>query len=388
MSVSGPWEVGVDVGGTFTDVVARRPGGAFRTMKVPTTRSDPGRAVLASLQLMRERWGIEPSAIGRFVHGTTVATNAVLERKGARVGLVTTRGFKDVLEIGRQFRRDMYEAIIKVQPPVFLAPGEMRKEVAERVASDGTVLTPLDEADLHRAVDELVAAGAEAIAIVFLFSFANAQHEVRARELIAGWHPGLMVSVSHEVDPQFREYERTVSTAFDAYVKPVVGRYIAQLQQALARQEVRAPLQVMQSRGGLASAAVANLRPVRLFLSGPAAGVVGGRIVGAAASADDLITIDIGGTSADIALISRRKPLIRPEGEIDGYPVRVPMVDVNAIGAGGGSIARVETGGLRVGPQSAGSEPGPACYGRGGKDATVCDASLVLGYLDPLSRSR
>ncbi|MGE3989279.1 hydantoinase/oxoprolinase family protein [Pseudorhodoplanes sp.] len=378
------WEIGVDVGGTFTDVVCRQPGGALHIMKVPTTRADPSASVLASLDVLRRERAVSPEALGRFAHGTTVATNAVLERRGARIGLVTTQGFRDVIEIGRQSRREMYDVLLRPQTPVFLAPGRVRKEVAERMSATGQVVTPLDEAGLRRAVDELVAHDVEAIAIVFLFSFANPSHERRARDLITQWHPGMLVSTSHEVDPAFREYERTVATAFDAYLKPTVDRYLARLEDGLARSGAPVPLQVMQSRGGLTSAMVARGRPVRLFLSGPAAGVVGGRIAGSASGDDDLITIDVGGTSADIALISARKPLIRPEGDVGGFVVRTPMVDVNTIGSGGGSIARIDAaGGLKVGPQSAGSEPGPACYGRGGTQATVCDASVVLGYLDP-----
>jgi N-methylhydantoinase A len=378
------FEVGVDIGGTFTDIVCREPGGAMRLMKVPTTRSDPSGAVLQSIIEMEERWGFSVGAIQRFSHGTTVATNAVLERKGARIGLITTEGFRDVLEIGRQLRTKVYRLVLEPETPLFLAPGRYRKEVKERVSARGEILTPLDEQGLLAAADELVDDGAEAIAICFIFSFINSEHERRARELIAARHPRLALSLSHEVDPAFREYERTVVTAFDAYVKPVVDRYLEHLEGGLARAGVKAPLQVMQSRGGLTTAGVARERPVRLFLSGPAAGVIGGRIVGASASVDNIITIDIGGTSADIALISKRKPMLRPEGVIGGFPVRVAMVDVNTIGAGGGSIAHLDaSGGLRVGPQSAGSEPGPACYGLGGTDATVTDASVVLGYLDP-----
>jgi N-methylhydantoinase A len=378
------FEIGVDIGGTFTDVVCRQPGGRMRLMKVPTTRSDPSEAVLRALAAMREAWSLDPSLITRFSHGTTVATNAVLERKGACIGIITTEGFRDVIEIGRQLRRAVYRVILEPETPVFLAPGQFRREVAERVSATGEIVTPLDEAALLAAADELVAAGAQALAICFLFSFLNPVHERRARSLIETRHPNIMVSVSHEVDPAFREYERTVATAFDAYVKPVVDRYLAHLEAGLARAGIATPLQVMQSRGGLSVASVARERPVRLFLSGPAAGVIGGQIVGASASFDNLITIDIGGTSADIALISRSKPMLRAEGQIGEHSLRVPMVDVNTIGAGGGSIATVDgAGGLRVGPQSAGSEPGPACYGRGGREATVTDASIVLGYLDP-----
>ncbi len=378
------FEIGVDIGGTFTDVVCRQPGGRMRLMKVPTTRSDPSEAVLRALAAMREAWSLDPSLITRFSHGTTVATNAVLERKGACIGIITTEGFRDVIEIGRQLRRAVYRVILEPETPVFLAPGQFRREVAERVSATGEIVTPLDEAALLAAADELAAAGAQALAICFLFSFLNPVHERRARSLIETRHPNIMVSVSHEVDPAFREYERTVATAFDAYVKPVVDRYLAHLEAGLARAGIASPLQVMQSRGGLSVSSVARERPVRLFLSGPAAGVIGGQIVGASASFDNLITIDIGGTSADIALISRRKPMLRAEGQIGEHSLRIPMVDVNTIGAGGGSIATVDgAGGLRVGPQSAGSEPGPACYGRGGREATVTDASIVLGYLDP-----
>jgi N-methylhydantoinase A len=378
------FEIGVDIGGTFTDVVCRQPGGRMRLMKVPTTRSDPSEAVLRALAAMREAWSLDPSLITRFSHGTTVATNAVLERKGACIGIITTEGFRDVIEIGRQLRRAVYRVILEPETPVFLAPGQFRREVAERVSAKGEIVTPLDEAALLAAADDLVAAGAQALAICFLFSFLNPVHERRARSLIETRHPNIMVSVSHEVDPAFREYERTVATAFDAYVKPVVDRYLAHLEAGLARAGIASPLQVMQSRGGLSVASVARERPVRLFLSGPAAGVIGGQIVGTSASFDNLITIDIGGTSADIALISRSKPMLRAEGQIGEHSLRVPMVDVNTIGAGGGSIATMDgAGGLRVGPQSAGSEPGPACYGRGGREATVTDASIVLGYLDP-----
>lgn len=378
------FEIGVDIGGTFTDIVCRETGGAMHVIKVPTTRGDPSEAVIQSIMELRDRWGIDATEVKRFAHGTTVATNAVLERKGARVGLITTAGFRDVLEIGRQWRGQVYQIILQPEAPIFLAPRRYRKEVPERMDATGKILTPLDEEAVVRAADELVKEGIEAIAIAFLFSFKNPVHERQAAELIRARHPDLMLSLSHEVDPAFREYERTVVTAFDAYVKPRVDNYLARLENGLARAGIKAPLQVMQSRGGLATAQVARQRPVRLFLSGPAAGVIGGQIVGASASTDNLITIDVGGTSADIALISRRKPMLRSEGVIAGHSVRVAMVDVTTLGAGGGSIAHLDaSGGLRVGPHSAGSEPGPACYGRGGQEATVTDASIVLGYLDP-----
>ena len=378
------FEIGVDIGGTFTDVVCRDEKGSMRLVKIPTTRHNPSEGVALAIEYMRREWGVDPGQIERFVHGTTVATNAVLEAKGAKIGLLTTEGFKDVLEIGRQMRHAMYDLALKPETPGFLVPGARRKEVRERITASGGVLAPLDEESVNRAVDELVAEGVEAIAISFLFSFLNASHEQRTRELILARHPKMMISLSSEVDPAFREYERTCVTAFDAYIKPVVGRYLENMEGNLVTRGVSPPLQIMQSRGGIASSSIARQRPVRLFLSGPAAGVIGGLEVGRAAGIEDLITVDIGGTSCDIALISNGRPLIRSEGDISGYSVRVPMVDVNAIGSGGGSIAWIDgAGSLRVGPESAGSQPGPACYDRGGKLATVTDASIVLGYIDP-----
>jgi N-methylhydantoinase A len=376
--------IGVDIGGTFTDVVVRRSGAPARIMKIPSTPKDPSIAVLQALQRMQTDWGLRPQQVFRFVHGTTVATNAVLERKGACVGLITTEGFRDVLEIGRQMRHQMYDLALDPETPIFLAPGRFRREVRERITASGEVMHALDEAAVATAADELIAAGAQAIAVVFLFSFLNDAHEIRAREIIAARHPGVFISLSAEVDPAFREYERTVVTSFDAYVKPVVDRYLCNLDAGLAAAHVTAPLQIMQSRGGISGSATARLRPVQLFLSGPAAGVIGARMVGEAAGCRNLITVDIGGTSCDIALIEDGAPALRSEGVIDGYVVRTSMVDVNSIGAGGGSIAWLDgANGLRVGPRSAGSEPGPACYGLGGSEPTVTDASVILGYLDP-----
>jgi N-methylhydantoinase A len=383
-AIADRYEVGVDIGGTFTDIVCRSAGGEVKLVKIPTTRADPSAGVLHAVRHMAEAWSIAPDHIARFVHGTTVATNAVLERKGARIGLITTQGFRDVLEIGRQSRRNVYSVMLRPETPGFLVPGAMRREVPERVDATGAVLLPLDEEAVRREAADLAARGVQAVAISFLFSFLNPAHERRAAEIVRESHPQLMVSISSEVDPAFREYERTCITAFDAYLKPVIDRYLERMERDLAGSRVGAALQVMQSRGGIASSRIARRRPVRLFLSGPAAGVIGGRMAGEAAGAEDLITIDIGGTSADIALVAKGKPLIAAEGVLDGFAVRVPMVDVNAIGAGGGSVAWIDGArSLRVGPQSAGAEPGPACYGRGGVDATVTDASVVLGYIDP-----
>jgi len=380
------YEIGVDTGGTFTDVVARDTAGNLRSMKVASTPKDPGAAILSALVLMEKKWALPTQSIARFVHGTTVATNAVLERKGARTGLITTLGFGDVLEIGRHNRKDeeLYAWQLTPNTPVFLAPGRRRKEVAERIGAAGEVVTAMDEVALLRVADALVEDGCEAIAVAFLFSFMNPVHEQRAAELIAARHPDLRLSLSHQVDPAFREYERTAVTCFDAYVKPVMQRYLGQTDADLRARGVNAGLQVIHSRGGISAAEVAFLKPVRLLLSGPAGGVIGCQMVGEQCGESRLITLDIGGTSSDIALIDRGKPLIKQYFKVDGFTLRVPMVDVNSIGAGGGSIAWVDKGGgLRVGPHSAGADPGPASYGRGGEEATVTDASLVLGYLDP-----
>ena len=376
--------VGIDTGGTFTDFVCRVPGEAERQVKIPSTPADPSQAIIDGVRYMAEHWGIDPRRIGRFIHGTTVGTNAVLEGKGARIGLLATEGFGDVIEIGRQLRDPMYQVRIVSTAPRFLLPGARRKEIPERVDAQGNVLVALDEDAVRAAAAALVGDGVECIAVCYLFSFLNPAHELATRAIIERAHPGLPVSLSCEVDPGFREYERTVVTAFDAYIKPVISRYLERLETRLREEGVSAPLQLMQSRGGVAAGVIVRQSPVRLFLSGPAGGVIGARMEGELAGERNLITIDIGGTSSDIALIADGAPLTVSEGKIGPWPVRVPMVGVHAIGAGGGSIARLDAaGGLRVGPESAGSDPGPACYGRGGRVATVTDASIVLGYLNP-----
>jgi N-methylhydantoinase A len=380
--------VAVDIGGTFTDFCAVvDEGGRQRLVwtKEPSTRADPIRAVLAGTRRLLRELDQPPTAVVRFLHGTTVATNAVLERTGARLGVLMTEGFEDTLELGRQDRRDMYRLDPEPETPAFLAPGRRRRGVVERVAADGQVVVPLDERRLVAAVDELVGReGCEALAVCYLFAFVNPVHERRTRQLVAARYPGLAVSLSHEVDPVFREYERACLTAFDAYLRPVMGRYLAALQAELSAIGICCPVLTMQSRGGLASTVRAAERPVSTLLSGPAAGVAGATRVAARAGVGDCITLDMGGTSADIALVTAGKPVTTTAGRIERYPLRMPMVDVNTIGAGGGSVAWLDpAGGLHVGPRSAGAEPGPACYGRGGAEPTVTDASLVLGYLDP-----
>jgi N-methylhydantoinase A len=377
------YSVGVDIGGTFTDVVCAGPQGVV-TMKLPTTTQDRSLAAAEALRRLRHDHDVPPSAIMRFAHGTTVATNAVLERNGARIGLITTEGFRDTLEIGRQMRRQLYDLALKPETPGWVAPGARRVEVRERIAADGSVVTPLDPASVERAIAALRAEGVEAIAICLLFSFQNPDHERAVAEAVRAAMPGVPVSLSSEVDPAFREYERTAATCFDAYVKPVVDDYLARMETALADAGSPAPLQVMQSRGGLASSAIARQRPIRLFLSGPAAGVIGARAEADRAGIRDIISIDIGGTSTDIALAEGGAVAVRPDAAIGEHRLRVPMLDIVTLGAGGGSVAWLDTaGGLRVGPRSAGAEPGPACYGRGGAEPAVTDASVVLGFLDP-----
>ena len=377
-------EIGIDIGGTFTDLVCRDEEGAIRIRKIPSTPKKPSVAAINAVDELSKLYEpCENRNITRIVHGTTVATNAVLERKGAKIGLITTKGFRDVIEIGRQWRQSLYEAVLEPETPAVIIPRALRLEVQERTSSDGTVITPLDENELKNAANKLVSEGVEAVAICFLFSFLNPTSEMRARSIIENTHPGLLTSLSCEVDPAFREYERCAITVFDAYVKPVVDQYLVELETSFKLMGDGLPLQIMHSRGGLTGPEIARARPVRLFLSGPAAGVIGAKAVAENTGNTNVISLDIGGTSADIALISGGKPLLRAEGVIGGFPVRLPMVDINTIGAGGGSVAWLDTAkGLHVGPESSGSDPGPACYGMGGKQPTVSDASLVLGYLN------
>jgi N-methylhydantoinase A len=296
-----------------------------------------------------------------------------------------TAGFEDVLEIGRQKRSQMYDLFLDPETPSFLAPRRQRVGIRERLDAEGNVLQPLDEAQVVQAVATLQQLyGVQSVAVCYLFSFLNPAHELRTRELIVQDFPDLTVSLSSEVDPVFREYERVCVTAFDAYVRPTVAIYMQRLAKTLSAMGIRATLQVMQSRGGLTSVQTATERPVTMLLSGPASGVIGGRFAGEQSHLRDLITLDIGGTSCDVALVREGKPLLSREGRIARYPLRIPMIDVSTVGAGGGSLAWLDSsGGLHVGPQSAGADPGPACYGRGGTVPTVTDASVVLGYLNP-----
>ncbi len=377
--------IGVDIGGTFTDIVGVTTAGRLVFAKVSSTPGDLVEGVRRGVERLLHQIESRPDQVTRFIHGTTVATNAILERKGAIIGLLATEGFEDVLEMGRQRRSRMYDLDMDAETPVFLAPRRRRLGIRERIDRDGQVLVPLDEAQVRDAVRILqVRFGIQAVAVCYLFSFKNPAHERRTKQLIQEMFPELPVSLSSEVDPTYREYERTCLTAFDAYLRPVVEGYIRQLGEALAGMGVGAGLHVMQSRGGVTSARLALDRPVTMVLSGPAAGVLGGAFAAERSGLTDVITLDMGGTSCDVALVRNGRPLFSSEGRIGAYPLRLPMIDVSTIGAGGGSLAWLNAGGgLHVGPHSAGAEPGPACYGRGGTEPTVTDASLVLGYLNP-----
>jgi len=362
--------VGVDTGGTFTDFVVL-DGTGFRLHKEPSTPDDPARAIVRGL----ERLGVLP-ALRELLHGSTVATNAILEGKGARTALVTTAGFRDVLEIGRQNRPRLYDLRQTKPPP--LVPRALRFEVRERLDERGGVLVPLVDDDLQSVVAELRVADVESVAVCLLFSFVNPAHEKRVAEFLRA--RGYLVSASYEISPEYREYERTSTTVLNAFVAPVMGQYLERLAASLP---AGCALDIMQSNGGLVSAAVAGREAVRTILSGPAAGAIGARAVAARSGFSRVISFDMGGTSTDVCLIDGT-PSERSEGEIAGYPVRVPMLDMHTVGAGGGSIAWFDTGGvLRVGPQSAGAVPGPAAYGRGGSEPTVTDAAVVLGWLLP-----
>jgi N-methylhydantoinase A len=377
-------QIGVDIGGTFTDIVAVDGDGRLTLAKVPSTPKDLLEGVADAVQRVLALAGEAPATVERFVHGTTVATNAVLEQKGAVTAILATDGFEDVLELGRQKRARMYDLDMDPETPTFLAPRRRRVGIRERLDARGRVLIALDEDQVRREVTRLCAQGVQAIAVCYLFSFVDSAHERRTRELIAEVAPEISVSLSSDVDPTFREYERTCVTAFDAYLGPVVKRYLAGLADRLRGLGVGAPPLIMRSRGGIVSAAMAAAEPVTLFLSGPAGGVIGAKLAAERSGVRDFVSLDMGGTSNDVAMVRGGEPLIASEGTIGQYPVRTPMVDVSTIGAGGGSIAWIDAGGgLRVGPRSAGAEPGPACYARGGDQATVTDASLVLGYLDP-----
>jgi N-methylhydantoinase A len=381
--------VGVDVGGTFTDLVlADTDSGGTVVHKVPTTPQDPSMGVTEGVIALCAMAGLDPFRIDQVLHGTTIATNAVLEYRGAVTGLITTRGYRDILHIGRHQRPQHYSLMQRI--PWQSRPFVQRRHrhvVSERlIPPHGDVLVPLDEDEVRAAAQALRRDGVEAIAICFLFSYLNPAHEARAKELVLEEHPEAFVTTSAEVAPQFREFERFTTAAMNAFVGPKVRDYISVLSRRLRDAGSGGELQVMGSNGGAATVRMVSERPVLTMLSGPAAGVLGGTWAGALSGRDDLITFDMGGTSADIGIVTggRFAEATARDTWIGGFPILVPMIDIHTIGAGGGSIARRDSGGaFRVGPQSAGAVPGPAGYGRGGLQPTVTDANVVLGRLDP-----
>jgi N-methylhydantoinase A len=374
------YAIAVDIGGTFTDItLAERLSGRLWQVKTPTTPGDQSLAFATGIRRILDEAGIAPADVAGVFHGTTVATNAILERKGATLGLVTTEGCRYVLHIGRHDVAKGANSYFWIRPERLVPPRRIQ-EVIERMGPDGSVEKALDEASARAALRRLDAQGIESLAICLLHAYANPAHEQRLRELAAEECPDLPCSISSEVLPLFREYERVTATVINAYVMPKVAGYHQRLESRLEQMGLSAPLRIMKSNGGMYSARSAARQPIHTALSGPAAAAVGAVLVGGAAGHPNIISIDIGGTSADICLSREGRPAITSSGEIAGLPLNVAMVDVNTIGAGGGSIARVcENQSLRVGPESAGAEPGPACYGRGGREPTVTDANLVMG---------
>jgi len=377
--------IGIDVGGTFTDIVliddATRE---VHYTKVLTTHDDLARGVIAGIDKMLEMVGVTFDKVDYTVHGTTIGTNALIERKGARTGLITTQGMRDVLEIGRIERPAAGLYDIFVDTPLPLVPRYLRLDVEERVGADGEVVVPLDEESAREAVCLLKDQAVESIAISFLFSFRNPTHEERVRELCQSMFPEAAVSISSEIAPEFREFERTSTTVINAYLAPVVEHYLDNLEGQLQDRYGDVDLRIMQASGGSMTTEIAKYRAVNIVNSGPAGGALAAAYVGRLTGDDQVISVDMGGTSFDVGVIDRGEPRVAPESQFEGFPVKIPILDVQAIGAGGGSLAWIDEGGaLNVGPESAGSEPGPACYGLGGEQPTVTDANLVLGRLNP-----
>lgn len=390
--MTGSIKIGVDIGGTFTDLVLTDGrGGQLRLHKLLTTPADPADGVLRGLDELTAAANVSLADCESIVHGTTLVSNALIERRGHRTGLLTTAGFRDILEMGHEQRYDIYDLFLRFPEPI--VPRQWRLEVSERIDRDGTVLRPLDEDEVLDRAGKLVGDGVEALAIAFLHSYKNSEHEERAAAVIREAYPKLSVSVSSEVAPEIREFERTSTTACNAYVQPLMDRYIARLESELTARGFAGRLYLMQSSGGLISPRTARTYPIRLLESGPAGGAMLGAYVGRGIGFDDVIAFDMGGTTAKICVCRDGRPELSAEIEVarsdrfkrgSGLPVKVPVLDMMEIGAGGGSIGwRTELGLLQVGPRSAGADPGPACYGKGGSEPTVTDACLALGYLDP-----
>ncbi len=389
-SVGGGARVGVDIGGTFTDLMMVDESGEVVIGKVLTT-ADPSKGVEEVLMRTLERSGDAARSVRHLVHGTTLVTNAIIERKGARTALVTTAGFRDSIEIGREHRYELYD--LNLEHPKPLAPRHLRFAVPERTLADGTQAVALDSEHMARLVSELAGAGVKAVAVCFLHSFTNPDSEIRARSVIETVAPELRVSISSEVVPEIGEFERASTTIANVYVQPLVESYLFGLRQRLEGVGFDGQLFVMLSSGGVATLDTCMQFPIRLLESGPAAGALAAAAVGDAMGRDSLLSFDMGGTTAKLSVVDGGEPLVTHDFEVDrryrfkkgsGLPVRVPVIEMIEIGAGGGSIARVDALGLlKVGPDSAGADPGPVCYARGGEFPTVTDADLVLGYLDP-----
>jgi N-methylhydantoinase A len=377
-----PARLGVDVGGTFTDVALWDDAShRLSVFKLATVPHDPAEGILSGILVITERERIAPSELHFVAHGTTVATNALLEGKGARTALITTRGFRDLLEIARQKRPHLYDLQADKTAP--LVPRDLRLELRERLLADGSVLDTLRGEEVDEALATLGGVDPEAIAVCFLYSFLDPTHERQVAARIRERLPGCYVSLSSEVSPEFREYERLATTVLNAYLGPLIGRYVGRFGENVRALGVpRAPY-INQSNGGIISVSTAVRHPVRTLLSGPSAGVMGAAWVARQAGYESLITFDMGGTSTDVARVEGGQPILTRERTINGQPVRIPALEIESVGAGGGSIAWVDSGGaLKVGPESAGAHPGPACYGRGSRQATVTDANVVLGRLN------
>jgi len=386
--------IGVDIGGTFTDI-ALEVGSRRLTAKTLTTPRSPEQGVLSALESVAAEAGIVPDDVQLIIHGTTLATNALIERKGAKTALLTTQGFRDVVEIRHENRFEQYDVNIDLPPP--LVPRRLRLPICERVDAQGNVLVPLDEASVSRAIEALAVEKVEAVAVGLLHSFTNPDHEKRVGEAIARALPGVDVTLSSEVSPEMREYERFSTACANAYLQPLVGRYLIRLENELKSAGFACPILLMTSGGGISSAETARRFPVRLVESGPAAGAIFASCVARELGLDQVVSFDMGGTTAKICLIDKAQPQTSRAFEVarvyrflkgSGLPLRIPVIEMVEIGAGGGSIARIDTlGRIVVGPDSAGSEPGPVCYGRGGVEPTVTDADLVLGRIDPATFS-
>ena len=377
------WRIGADSGGTFTDIcLFEETSGRMAVWKTSSTPADPSHAVAQGISQALEQISAQSSDVCYFGHGTTVATNALIQHRGAVTGLITSEGFRDLLEIGRQKRPDLYD--LQADKPTVLAERALRCEVPERLRHDGRIETALDEAAVRDAVRGLRDARVEAVAICFLYSFLDAAHEAATRRIVAEEFPKAFVCASHEVAPEFREYERLSTTVVNAYLGPVMAFYIRGVADRLKALGVTATPYLTQSNGGVIGLDMAARLPVRTILSGPSTGVVGAQATAQLAGARDIISFDMGGTSTDVALLQGGEAALAREAVVHGYPIKAPMLDIHTVGAGGGSIAFVDTGGLlKVGPRSAGADPGPACYGRGNDEPTVTDANVVLQTLNP-----